>query len=208
MMQKNFFTGKDFWAGGYFGLLVSYPNGSPQNIKKLFNYLWHNGVIDGPYQYHQKEPKNQSKSKIQTPTEDFGPIDYGVIHLPRKKKAPCSVYSYVLIGTKNHYFINVGIPIGALDRLKICPVGVYPFGIKTDYKKWIKELSDLFLDLAKKIFKVYKFQRAIIGYFVDDEKFLEVKNYKIPKERYIGYLINENGKLKWYPQNMFSGQFS
>jgi len=97
--------------------------------------------------------------------------------------------------------------MGALDGLNLYPVGAYPFGTDEDHSKWIKELSDFFLDFAKEIFKIYKFQRAIIGYFVDDEKFLEDENYKIPRKRYIGYLINEVGKIKWYPPNVFSGQF-
>ena len=208
MQTKKMFIGKDFWAGGDFGLLVSYPNGSSQNIKKLLNYLWNWGILDGPYHSNQKEPKNQLKSKIQIPTENFGPTDYGVISLPRKKKAPCSLSSYILIGTKNHYFIHISIPMGALDGLKIYPVGGYPFGTHEDHSKWIKELSGSFLDFAKEMFKIYKFQRAIIGYFVDDEKFLGDEKYKIPRKRYIGYLINEYNKIKWYPPNVFSGQFN
>jgi hypothetical protein len=203
---KKIFTGKDIWAGGLFELMISYPKESPSNLKKLLDCLWGLEPIEGPYNSKEKEPNKRSKNNVEYPNEYSGTIQYGVITLPSKKKAPFQTYSYTL--GEGQYFISIGIPMGALAELKLYPVGSYPFGIEEGHKDWILELCNFYFSIAKKLFKVRKFDRGIVGFIVVEEEFLESKRYNIPKEKWVGYLINKDEKLEWHPPNVFKGSFT
>jgi hypothetical protein len=85
----------------------------------------------------------------------------------------------------------------------IYDVGAYPFD---DGKEpvWAEQLSQYLRELAEKLFLDVPFDGAIIGWLtaVEVDEILNAINSGVPKERWFWYLINNNGKLDWYPQNM------
>ncbi len=209
--MSKLFTGKDSWNGGYFNLLLSFKTLSNKEFKNVINYMWKMPCFNGPFGYDNLEPINQKKIKIKIPDKiDKGIINYGTVKLSNNKIAPCKFYAYFIDDeNKMDCFINISIPFGALEELKIFPIGSYPFGNKINHKKWIEELSNFMFKISKIIFDFYKFKKGLMGLIIgDDYNFLSENNYQIPKDRWLSYLINKNGKLKYYPQNVFSGHFS
>lgn len=127
---------------------------------------------------------------------------YGEITLPNGNSLPFVTFCYKIKGI---YFWSFSIAIGALEELSGYDLAGYPLGTKKD-RKWVIDLSKFFYHLAREIFRNAAFDSGGIGYIAgceEDIKDLIIET--IPQERWFGYLLNQNDKLRWFAPNKFGG---
>ena len=203
--KKKFFTDKESWSGGYFELYLYFPKSDIQKINKVIKIISELPNFEGFYDCREKEPWEQEKIKPNIIDPEGGRY-YSVFTLPNHKKVPCQVSTY---HTQNNYSLLLIISHGSLNKFGNYPLGPYPFYDGRNHKKWIEELTPLYFNIAKKIFENIQFSLGftglITGYEIDEISKINKDN--LPKERYNGYLINEDGKLLIFPPNIFKSQF-
>lgn len=186
------FQNEETWTGGSFEVL--FYLGEKSEIHFL-EKLWFGLGFDGPYIDGEIIPAQQRKLNT-LKSVSTGKL-YGTAIINEKIVA-CSSTT---IKDEDGVWIYFGFPMGGLDV--IYDVGAYPFD---DGKEpvWAEQLSQYLRELAEKLFLEVPFDGAIIGWLtaIEVDEILNAVNLGVPKERWFWYLINNNGKLDWYPQNM------
>jgi len=202
MGKKDKYFSEDLWCGGYFELLLCLPNGKKQQIYEIISSIGQNSRIVGFYQKPEEilvDTKKFSPKSVEVRNENQL---YGEITILNGDKLPFEVSTYDI---EQIIFFSLRIPVGALSELSKLPLGNYSSNTKKE-NQFINDLSEFFLDIAKDIFIKVKFATGGIGFVAGiEDEIADIDLRNVPKKRWIGYLINDKGELRWFPPNIFKG---
>jgi hypothetical protein len=185
------FQNEQTWTGGSFEIL--FYLGEKEGLL-LLEKLWSEMGFDGPYIDNKVLPTNQDKLKVISNIESTN--IYGTSIFDNKTVA-CSTTT---IKDEDGVWIYFGFPLGGLSE--VYDVGAYPFEDGKNHA-WTERLAQYLRELAEMFFSDVSFYGAIIGWLtaVEVDELLDAVKSGVPEERWFWYLINDNGKLGWYPQN-------
>ncbi len=195
--MNDVFTKPDAWAAEYIELLLYFGNdASDSNLAGILEAAWGWSSLDGPYLENNVEPEAQELQSISS-LDNFETSGlYGVATLPNSCKA--AFVTYVIIDDDG-LFVSLELPFGSLGEAY--PVHEFPFeGAATD--AWDLEVSTWLSELGQYIFERFPFTRAVIGFEITAHEYVELVNFALPLRRCHGYLVPEDGKLRYYAQNV------
>ena len=195
--MNDVFTKPDTWAGGFFELLLYFRNdASDSNLAGILEAAWGWSSLDGPYLVNNVEPEAQERQSISS-LDNLETLHlYGVATLPNSCKA--AFVTSVMIDDDG-LFVSLGPPLGSLGEAY--PLGAFPFdGAATD--EWDLEVSTWLSELGQYIFERFPFTRAVIGCEFTYHEWEELVNFALPLLRCHEYLVPEDGKLRYYRQNV------
>jgi hypothetical protein len=194
---EGIFTSGDAWAGGFYELAILLKNPSVKQFKMLLKNFWGFPEIEGIYLSREAEPEDQKRINYEESRNSLETHLYGVAKLPNGKEVNCVS---IVIQIKDYYdAVIFAFPMGGLNRAY--PVGAYPFddgsslAWRDDFNTWLGQV-------AEKIYSNAHFDLGIIGHEPLAEADLQIEvliSGRPPKERWEGYLLPENGYLRWYP---------
>lgn len=185
------FQNEQTWTGGSFEILFYLEE---KYGIQLLEKLWFTMGFDGPYIDNRVAPNQQEKLTT------FRNLEAGNLYgtaLIDKKNIACSTTT---IKDEDGLWVYFGFPLGGLNEMY--DVGAYPFD-DGKHPVWAEHLSQYLKEIAERIFLDVPFDGAIIGWLTTFEvdELVDVVKSGVPEERWFWYLINNNGKLDWYPQN-------
>jgi hypothetical protein len=181
------------WSGGSFEILFYLGE---KDAILLLEKLWSKMGFDGPYSDNKILPTNQEKLKTISNIE--GGNLYGTSIIENKTVA-CATTT-IKDEDEDGVWIYFGFPLGGLNE--VYDVGAYPFEDGKNHV-WTEQLAQYLREMAENLFRDVPFDGAIIGWLtaVEVDEVLQAVRSGVPEERWFWYLINDNGKLGWYPQN-------
>ncbi len=172
-------------------------------IDEVLLNLWAIPVLNGCFLRIDTEPDKQEKY---SPGEiDHQGHMYGVASLPNGKRSCCG--SYWADFENNGCWLSLYIPIGSLASAY--DMGAYPFQAnEPGTSNWIVEINNWFVNIAKKIHPIAKFEIGIIGFEVDFFDVEKILATGIPSERWVGFLVVKNNQLEWFPPTRYDAPYS
>ena len=197
--MENLFTQTDAWNGGFFEFTFELPQESKTSVNMVLAKLWSLPTFNGCYLKRDIEPEQQEKF-FPAEFENEGHW-YGVANLPNGKQSCCG--SFWMDFENEGCWISFYLPLGSLAN--VYNIGSYPFKAeKQDVSKWMIEINNWFVNIAREIHPIAKFDLGIIGFEVD---YFEVKKQVekgLPNERWDGLLLTKDKQLEWFPPTVYN----
>ncbi len=192
------FTRKDEWSGGHYELCV---RGFQALDVQIVRAISRATGISHWYGRRDVEVDFQEPLVLENLEYDnCGSHLHSVLRLP-KGEVSCGFGSYLHEGSST-YFARFFVPMGAL--YSAYPVGGYPFG-QADSSQWRMEIDEVFKRIGEEVFVVAPFDMGLIGGEVDVTHDIDLA--EVPEERWLGFLRNEGGSLRWYPPTTYQPSF-
>ncbi len=182
------FTEPETWSGGRIELLVALGQSTPERQLEAVRSVWHWQSLSGPYAQSKVEPEKQQRVAA-----SLGQALYGVATLTGVSKF---AFATSLVEDEDGTWLYAGVPIGSLST--VYPVGAFPFD--EGFAPWQNEVYAWLFGLAQHLFCDVRFERGVIGWLATTEVD-ELAEQRLPKNRYHGYLVAEEGALRYYPPN-------
>lgn len=183
------FTEPETWSGGSIELLVALGDTTADRQLQALQCLWQWSALSGPYAQSKIEPAFQAPIQ---PT--LGKSLYGVATLPGCAGQVAFATSFV--EDEDGSWLYAGIPLGSLGT--VYEVGAFPFD--EGFAAWQREVFAWLYSLAQHLFQQVPFERGVIGWLTIVEVD-ELARRQLPEKRYQGYVVAENGILKYYAPN-------
>lgn len=206
MEPGRIFTSPDCWSGGGYTIVMIYPHRDVARLKAAFSALWRHPDLEGVYLDCFVDPHDQRRHN---PDEVTGYLEehfYGVLTRHDGMKLPCS--SWYFLGDGGHdAWLEFFIPMGSL-AFNDPHVGGFPFEQNRSSKPWRIPLDAQLADIARSVHEIAPFLGALIGFEInvdDVEKFYQSPD--APDERWIGYLVERQGKLTWHAPTKYDPIF-
>jgi hypothetical protein len=190
--MEGLFTRPDAWAGGSFELLIQLEEVDASAVRAALTAIWAHPTLEGCWLNIDTEPADQ----LRVSPGDESQCLHGIATLPNRTRVACDS---LVVRDDRADWIYFGVPMGSLGHAY--PVGAYPFedGLPTD---WRLPVSEWLRAIGEHTFATVKFRLGLIGWLlagdVDAEEFAA---HGLPEERWAGYLVPTDGRLKWYPSN-------
>lgn len=196
-MNDVFTNSPDTWAGGRIDLFLYFGNdASDSHVAGILEAASGWSSLDGPYSKNDVEPEAQELQSISS-LDNFETSGlYGVATLPNSCKAAFVTHVFIF---DDGLFVSLGVPLGSLGEAY--PIGAFPYDEAAPTVWWGLEVSTWLSELGQYIFERVPFLRGAIGWMselADDE----LVNFAIPLRRSYGYLVPEDGKLRYYAPNV------
>lgn len=201
-MSTSIFTKTGIWDGGLYELAIEIGPSSHRKLRRALQALWDYPSLSGCYLDRTREPDDQERVDSSMVDIENGSHVYGIATLPNRKGVACGAYVITETEIDRSEELTFYLPMGALGEAY--PVGAHPFDWSNPLQDaWQRPLDDWLADIGRYVFTVVAFRLGLIGFEPEDEKLaggILVKNQP-PRERHIGYLWPDNGKLQYLPKN-------
>ncbi|HZJ46676.1 MAG TPA: hypothetical protein VFD63_23070 [Pyrinomonadaceae bacterium] len=198
--MTNYFTKEGVWWGGFYELAFELGDRSDERLSAALSALWSHPSLDGCYLDREKEPSEQVRVDAGEHTSETTHLQ-GLVTLPNGKKIACG--SVNIREESGPDWLDFYIPLAALGEAY--PVGPYPFHqTEVSSKGWQSEIDSHLVGIARLVYSALPFRLALVGWEVSGESYaIQLTQDGIPEERYEGYLWPSDGKLEWYPPNVW-----
>ncbi len=183
------FTEADTWSGGSSELLVALGKCDPAQKLRALRGTWSWSALSGPYAQSRIEPEQQARIE---PAPGL-PL-YGVATLPDGVSQVA--FATTLVEDDDGCWLYAGAPLGSLGT--VYDVGAFPF--EAGFAAWEHEVYAWLYALAEHLFREFAFERAVIGWLTTKEVD-ELAQKRMPENRFHGYIIAADGKLRYYAPN-------
>lgn len=210
--NPKYFTLDDTWTGGFYELALEIGPYADKPLFDALKVLWKHPSLEGCYLDQTKEPDDQVRYNPvaelyyqQGMYSDFH--TYSISTLPNGSRIACGsciIREYFAGSDADEDapdWLVFYLPMGALAQTY--DVGGYPFD--TDIKSpesWQKPIDDYLAELGKYIYAHAPSRLGLIGHEVSGTHYAdEITEQGISDERYIGYLLPQNGTLNYFPRN-------
>ena len=189
--MKKLFTAADAWNGGFYELAIELGPRSDERLLVALKTLWRCDGLNGCHKDSAAEPSNQPRI-----LPDLNGHLLGIATVPGGRQVACGTFT--VREDNGSDWLGFYLPMGALET--VYDVGAFPFNDDTSNRAWREPLDTWLVQIAKSVFSVTPFSLALLGHEVSGETSAEeIKSQNIPKDRWIGYLWQENEHLVWYP---------
>lgn len=155
-MDYDYYNDLENWNGGFYELSIEYhPFGDNQRINEALSALCKSNFFNGIWE----DKKDYQRNFISLPInieEDSCHSFYGTLSLSNESRLPCMIN---VNRVKNESdWIDILIPQSAFQ--KIYPY-IYPITIELN--PWLKEINEIYVQLAENIYNKSPFDLAMIG---------------------------------------------
>ena len=157
-MNHSFYNNPDTWSGGYYEISLEYNSSDHDNhINKALKGLCKEGVFKGLW----ADKFDFQTAFVQLPLlfkNDSVTQLYGVVSLSRNEQLhlPCSITIIRVDGDNDS--IVISIPQGAFEQLFS-----YQYPLTVEFNPWLKDINELFVQIAISIYEHSPFDLALIG---------------------------------------------
>lgn len=195
MLTKTYFTNPDTWHGGFYELSLNITGLTQDSVLNLLKLIWQHPSLKGCYLWRNKEPYLQERVEPSIENLGAGYHVFGLATMPNGVKIACGT---VFIGgdtPDDLSWLNLYLPDGALDEaynIQALPVDI------DEYDYMMSNIESWFATLAQDVYAQHKFSLGLIGYEVYGD--LDMIANGVPNKRDMGFLVSENGELKYYPR--------
>ncbi|MFD4668905.1 hypothetical protein ACFWNN_04170 [Lentzea sp. NPDC058450] len=198
MADPASFTDRENWTGGFYELSLEIGDHDDARLERALTALWQAAGITGPYADQRREPADQQEVPA-TPASlhEFGHL-YGVAE-PLGTAVVCGCYVSRFDDAED--WLNLYLPLGALantDRR----IGAFPFGPEGGPQSlaWRTRLDGWLATVAARVFDEVGFRVGLIGFELDYVTAAELAG-EVPDQRWNGYLLPADGRLRHFPAN-------
>jgi hypothetical protein len=180
------------WTGGFYELCLVLGAADDDNLDRAVRSLWHAAGVQGCRVRRADGAGLVDVELSATVLREHGHV-LGTLALPSGARAVCGgfVSRYNDVDTLELY-----LPLGALAKVDR-RIGGYPFDERSGMKSliWRAVLDRWLADVAAAIYDDVPFQRAVIGFEVDEDCDITADR------RYAAVLVPTAGGLDYLPAN-------
>lgn len=181
------FADPDTWAGGSIDLPVGLGHRSREDELAALRAIWEWPMLHGPFADRTMRSGVQSLATI-----DLQRHLYGVATVANGCSA---AFATDVVVDVDGTWVYAGLPCGSLG--KVYPIGAFPFG-RSATEPWATEVYKWLFGLAQHLYGAVPFARGVIGWLSTLEVD-ELSRAALPNDRYHGYIVEEDGRLRYYP---------
>lgn len=206
MESERIFTSPDCWSSGGYTIVVIYPHRDLEQLQSAFAALWRHPALESVFLDSFVDTHTQRRYDPDEVTGYLEEHSYGVFTRHDGVKLACGS-SYFLMDGAQDAWLEFYIPMGSLAD-NDHRVGGFPFEQNRSSKPWRIPLDEQLVSIARRVFDIARFQGALIGFeiTVDDvEAFY--RSPDVPEERWIGCLVEDQGKLAWHAPTKYDPIF-
>ncbi|GGS48901.1 MULTISPECIES: hypothetical protein [Actinokineospora] len=200
MADPAAFTDPSNWHGGFYELSLELGDRDDGRLQRALTALWRAAAISGCYPSADREPPEQTAVPVTVASlEEFGHLR-GIIRLHEGTPVVCGCVVTRLDDGAD--WLTLYLPQGALARVDR-RVGGFPFGpdggaVSLD---WRAALDAWLAEVAGQVFQEVDFRLGLIGFEIDGDISADGLRGSVPQERWNGYLLPEQGRLRYTPAN-------
>ena len=206
MNESRLFTNDGAWIGGHYSLAIIYRNARQGVPDAAIRALWDDAAIDGVYLDSTVEPGQQQRFNHQEMKLTDDARWLGVLSTGDGMRIPIGMYFFLLDGEREAW-LELNIPMGGLVHADRRAAG-FPFG-GTNSQAWRLPLDAQLARIAMRVFDASPFELGLIGMEPLDRDFDEfVRVGQAPKDRWVGWLVPDGGKLAWLPPTIYDAPFA
>lgn len=202
MRETISFTDSEAWNGGTVDALMYFGQSKVNDAITIFNALWKNNNLRGPYRSNRIEPQKQTPIIKPDYTDDGCEHLYGIYtHIDGKKMN----FVQKVVFDEYGLWVYAGVTVGSLPSE--WNVGAYPDNIDEGIHVWEECLLEELRTICHSLYKAKPIKAAIYGWLTVSEidTLLEAVDGSIPDHQ--GYPIDIwiDGVNHFYPASISSG---
>ncbi|GAA3120321.1 hypothetical protein GCM10010466_09040 [Planomonospora alba] len=195
MDDPSSFTDEENWRGGFYELAMEFAGTADGPLLKGLEVIRDAATLDGFHTARDREPAGQVPYALESglPTGHL----YGLTRPPAGRTCVCgALVSRFDDGTSWLIFYLPLEALGRTDRR----VGAFPFNEDDEPSSlaWRRPLDDWLVSLARRVYGVVRFRRALVGFETYGEE-TEQTPGAVPERRSCGYLLPREETLDYWP---------
>lgn len=194
------FADPENWTGGFYELSLEVGDRDDERLQRGLSALWRAAAITGCYGNPDREPDGQAAVPVTVASlGEFGHL-HGVVRPPVCGSVVCGCFS-ICFDDDHADWLTLYLPLGALARAER-RVGSFPFGPDGGPSAliWRASLESWLAEVATEVFRHVDFRLGLIGFEVDHTTAADL-NGVVPEQRWHGYLLPTDGRLRYTPAN-------
>ncbi|MGW1998454.1 hypothetical protein [Embleya sp. NPDC001921] len=189
----------DNWSGGFYELAIEVGPRSDARLQRVLTAVWSAADVQGCFGDRSREPREQEPVECTVEAlARFGHLQ-GQVRLPTGELVVCGCVAIPEDGADGVDWLDFYIPLGALDRTGI----VYHESGRQFYRSRV--LDDWLAAVGTEAFRTADFRAGYIGWETSGCTYAATLNGLMPKSRSIGYLLPQDGELRYGAANTDPG---
>lgn len=194
-MLRKIFTQADTWTGGSYDLGIELGPRNDLSLRRAVDALWSHPDLEGCYLFPDVEPGLQTR--IEASAVSVEQVLHGVARVG--KAAPLACRTIVVRFDGGSDWVYFSFPIGSLSH--VYDVGAYPIRSGSD-TPWKSSVDNWLAELGQRVFDAVPFRLGLVGWDGGDvSDAISLQEHGVPSERWFGYLVPDEGRLKWFASN-------